>query len=346
MTQQGGVRLRAAVIGLGAMGRHHVRVLGELPGVELVAVADMSEEAVGRITERALFAGYTDIAQMLDTEQPEFVSIVVPTSAHLPVAMLAIARGIHCLVEKPIAGTTADAWAMIGAAERAGVHLMIGHIERFNPAIIELKRRVEQVGTIFQVSARRVGPFPPRIGDVGVVIDLATHDIDAMRYVLDDEIQQVYAQTAQRLHTAHEDMVVGTMRFTSGTIGALDVNWLTPTKVRELTVIGSHGTFVANYLTQELVFYENAGMEDHWSADSALQSMLEGHSTRYSFQRIEPLRSELEAFVDSVRTGRTVPAPPEGAAQALEVALDLLESARSGQPVRVPAGANTNLETR
>lgn len=345
MVKQGTPRLRAAVIGLGAMGRHHVRVLDELPGVELVAVADMSEAAVSRITERALFAGYTDIVQMLDAEKPDLVSIVVPTSAHLSVALMAIERGIHCLVEKPIAGTIADAKAMIRAAEDAGVHLMVGHIERFNPAIIELKRRVEQVGTIFQVSARRVGPFPPRIGDVGVVIDLATHDIDAMRYVLDDEIQQVYAQTAQRLHTAHEDMVVGTMRFTSGTIGALDVNWLTPTKVRELTVIGSHGTFTANYLTQELVFYENAGVEDRWSTDAALQSMLEGHSTRYSFPRVEPLRSELEAFVESVRTDRPVPAPPEGAAQALEVALDLLESARTGQPVRVPVEVTENLES-
>lgn len=346
MAQQGSARLRAAVIGLGAMGRHHVRVLGELPGVELVAVADMSEGAVRRITERSLFAGYTNIEDMLDTEKPDLVSIVVPTSVHLPVAMMAIERGIHCLVEKPIAGSTADAWTMIRGAQRAGVHLMVGHIERFNPAIIELKRRVDQVGTIFQASARRVGPFPPRIGDVGVVVDLATHDIDAMRYVLDDEIQQVYAQTARRLHTAHEDMVVGTMRFAGGTIGSLDVNWLTPTKVRELTVIGSHGTFAANYLTQELVFYENAGMEDTWNADSALQSMLEGHSTRYSFQRVEPLRSELEAFVESVRAGRPVPAPPEGAAQALEVALGLIESARTGQPIHVPVGATIHQETR
>lgn len=339
MSQERSAKLRAAVIGLGAMGRHHVRVMGELPGVELVAVADMSDEAVARMTERSVLAGYTDIAQMLDTEKPDFVSIVVPTSAHLPVAMMAIERGIHCLVEKPIAATIAEATAMIRAAERAGVHLMIGHIERFNPAIIELKRRIEQVGTVFQVSARRVGPFPPRIGDVGVVVDLATHDIDAMRYILDDEVQLVYAQTARRLHTAHEDMVVGTLRFANGTIGALDVNWLTPTKVRELTVIGSRGTFAANYLTQDLVFFENAGMEDAWGADSALQSVLEGHSTRYNFQRIEPLRSELGAFADSVRTGRPVPAPPEGAAQALEVALDLIESARTGQAVR-PAEIN------
>jgi predicted dehydrogenase len=334
MTQQPrGARLRAAVIGLGAMGQHHVRVLGELPGVDLIAVADTSESAVRRMSDRAVFAGYTDIEEMLDRERPDLVSVVVPTSAHRAVASLAIARGIHCLVEKPIAGTLADAWAMIRAAEAAGVVLMVGHIERFNPAIVELKRRIEQVGTVFQLSARRVGPFPSRIGDVGVVIDLATHDIDAMNYILESPVRQVYAQTAQRVHTNHEDMVVGTLRFENGTIGALDVNWLTSTKIREMTVVGSHGTFVANYLTQELAFHENAGLEGDWATDSAFQSVLEGHSIRYTFQRIEPLRAELSAFVESIRTGGEVPASPHAAAWALETALDLLTSARTGQPV-------------
>ena len=183
------VSMRAAVIGLGAMGRHHVRILGALDGVKLVAVADVSSDAVARSTSGTTLAGYTDIERMLDEVQPDLVTIVVPTSLHLAWRCMAIDRGIHCLVEKPIAGTVADAWSMIRAAERAGVKLMVGHIERFNPAIVELKQRIAQVGTIYQVSARRVGPFPERIRDVGVVVDLASHDIDAMNFILETSVE-------------------------------------------------------------------------------------------------------------------------------------------------------------
>lgn len=325
--------LRAAVIGLGAMGRHHVRVLGELPGVELVAVADISDAAVARTIDRRVLRGYTDIEEMLDQEQPDFVSIVVPTSLHHSTAMQAIERGIHCLVEKPIAGTLDDAWSMIRSAKAGYAKLMIGHIERFNPAVIELKRRIEQAGTIFQISARRVGPFPDRIRDVGVVVDLASHDIDAMNYILDARIESVYAQTAQRIHTAHEDMILGTMKFANGAVGALDVNWLTPTKVRELTVVGSLGTFVANYLTQDLAFFENAAASAEWENLSALQHISEGNAIRYAIKRVEPLKAELSAFVNCIQNDEAPPAPPEGAAHALAIALDLIESANTGQPV-------------
>jgi UDP-N-acetylglucosamine 3-dehydrogenase len=326
-------QLKAAVIGLGAMGRHHVRVYGELPDVSLMAVADVSEAAVDRATDQRLIQGYTDIEAMLDREQPDLVSIVVPTSLHRDVTMMAIERGIHVLVEKPIAGTLAEAREMIAAAERANVRLMVGHIERFNPAIVELKRRIEQVGNIFQISARRVGPFPDRIRDVGVVVDLASHDIDAMNYILESPVESVYAQTAQRIHTAHEDMILGTLRFTNGTIGALDVNWLTPTKIRELTVVGSRGTFVANYLTQDLAFFENAATLAEWADLTNLQQISEGHAIRYAFRKEEPLRAELSAFVDCIRNDTPAPAPPEGAADALAIALDLIESSRIGQPV-------------
>jgi predicted dehydrogenase len=315
------------------MGRHHVRVYGELPQVSLVAVADVSEVAVGRATDQRLIHGYTDIEAMLDRERPDLVSIVVPTSLHRDVTMMAIERGIHVLVEKPIAGTLAEAQEMIVAAERANVRLMVGHIERFNPAIVELKRRIEQVGPVFQISARRVGPFPDRIRDVGVVVDLASHDIDAMNYILESPVESVYAQTAQRIHTAHEDMILGTLRFANGAIGGLDVNWLTSTKVRELTVVGGLGTFVANYLTQDLAFFENAATPADWDDLSTLQQISEGHAIRYAFRKEEPLRAELSAFVDCIRNDTPTPAPPEGAAHALAIALDLIESARVGQPV-------------
>ena len=325
--------LRAGVVGLGAMGRHHARVYSDLAAVNLVAVADVSDIAVQREASRYGAMAYTNVEQMLDSEQLDLVSIVVPTSMHHDVALQAIERGVHVLVEKPIAGSVAEARAMIDAATNAGVRLMVGHIERFNPAIIELKRRVAQVGRIFQISARRVGPFPDRIRDVGVVVDLASHDIDAMNFILESPVESLYAQTAQRIHASHEDMVIGTLRFASGTIGSLDVNWLTPTKIRELMVVGSKGTFVANYLAQDLAFFENGAVTSEWNDLQGLQNMSEGHAIRYSFAKQEPLRAELSEFVNSIINDRSVPAAPEDAADALAIALDLIESSRTGRSI-------------
>ena len=325
--------LRAGVIGLGAMGRHHVRVYHDLPDVALVAVADVSDVAVQREVSQHGVSGYSSFEEMFEAESLDLISIVVPTSMHHDVALKAIEHGINVLVEKPIAGTVAEAREMIEAAKHAGVRLMVGHIERFNPAIRELKRRIDQVGTIFEISSRRVGPFPDRIRDVGVVVDLASHDIDAMNFILESSVESLYAQTAQRIHTSHEDMVHGILRFANGTIGALDVNWLTPTKVRELTVVGSKGTFVADYLTQDLAFYENGAATSEWDNLHDLQMISEGNAIRYSFAKVEPLKAELSGFVASILNDTDVPAAPEGAADALSIALDLIESSRTGLPI-------------
>lgn len=331
MNQQ---QLRAGVIGLGAMGRHHVRVYNDLPAVKLTAVSDVAAPAVERTTAEYGVRGFIEIDEMLDSGAIDLVSIVVPTSLHHEVVLKAIDRGIHVLVEKPIASTVAEACQMIDAAHRAGVRLMVGHIERFNPAILELKRRIEQVGTIFQISARRVGPFPDRIRDVGVVVDLASHDIDAMNFILESPVETVYAQTAQRIHTSHEDMVLGTLRFANGTVGALDVNWLTPTKIRQLTVSGNRGTFVADYLSQDVAFYENGAVPSEWDDLTDLRQISEGRAIRYEYEKTEPLKAELAGFVQSILDDTDVPAPAESAADALAIALDLIESSRTGLPVQ------------
>jgi predicted dehydrogenase len=321
------------------MGRHHARVYGELPDVELVAVADVSEAAVAHATRGRVVRGYADAEALLDRERPDIVSVAVPTSLHHDIVAQALERGVHALVEKPIASTVDEAWRMIRVAERTGTGLMVGHIERFNPAIVELKRRLAQAGTIYQVAARRVGPFPDRIRDVGVVVDLASHDIDAMRFLLDLPVERLYAETERRIHTAYEDMIVGTIRFAGGIVGSLEVNWLTPTKIRELSVVGSRGTFIANYLTQDLAFFENNVVAAGWDDLATLRGMSEGNAIRYAFRRQEPLRAEIEAFVAYARDGGPCPAAPEDAAETLDVALGLIEAARTGQPVHGRASA-------
>ena len=314
--------LRAAVIGLGPMGANHARVLNELAGVQLVAVADLDPAAVARATRGRIASGYPSAEALLAAERPDLVVVAVPTSLHRSTTLEALAAGAHVLVEKPIALDRAQSQDMIDAAVAAGRILTVGHIERFNPAIRELRRRLDEgdVGRVFQIRAARLGPFPARVRDVGVVVDLAPHDIDVMRYLLRAEPIRLYAETEQRIHTDHEDLFTGLIKFDSGAIGLLEINWLTPTKVRKLTVTGERGMYEADYLTQDLVFYANPDKE----------LVAEGEMTRRAVQRREPLAIELSEFVAAVRDGGPPPVDPHDALVAMLLARAMVDAATRG----------------
>jgi UDP-N-acetylglucosamine 3-dehydrogenase len=318
--------LRAGVVGLGMMGRNHVRVWDEaIAGVELVAVADPDARAVERMTHDRSIRGYPEAGRMFAAESLDLVSVVAPTSLHLPLTLAALEAGAHVLVEKPIAASREEAEHMIAAAKDARRLLTVGHIERFNPAILELRRRLAggELGRIFEINATRLGPFPARIRDVGVVVDLAPHDLDVMRFLLGSEPIRLFAETEQRIHTDHEDLFVGIMKFANGAIGVLDINWLTPTKKRTLSVTGERGMYVADYIAQDLVFYPNP-------ADA---SVAEGEMVRRHVDRREPLVVELEAFADAVRDGGPPPVDPHEAMLALLLARTLVDAARTGAVV-------------
>jgi len=339
MTGAGGRPLRAGVVGLGMMGRNHVRVYDTaIEGVELVAVADPDPAALAATTLGRDVRGYEDAERMFAEEELDLVSVVAPTSLHLPVALAALRGGANVLVEKPIAATREEALEMIAAAKAAGRMLTVGHIERFNPAIRELRRRLAagELGRIFQISATRLGPFPARIRDVGVVVDLAPHDLDVMRYLVGSEPIRLYGETERRIHTEHEDLFTGIMKFANGVIGVLDINWLTPTKKRTLTVTGERGMYVVDYITQDLVFYANPDALDTWvipdAADdgAAVASVSEGQMTRRVIHRREPLAVELEEFARAVRDGGPPPVDPRDAVIALLLARTMVESASTG----------------
>jgi predicted dehydrogenase len=216
--------------------------------------------------------------------------------------------------------------------------LMVGHIVRFNPAIQALKSKLDQgeLGRLFQISCRRVGPFPARIRDVGVVIDLAPHDLDLMRYLTVSDPIRLYAETEQRIHTEHEDLLLGMLRFPDGITGTLEINWLTPTKVREILVLGERGLFRVDDLTQDLYFYENAQVDPVvWPALQNLKGVSEGSMTRFAIPRYEPLKAELQAFVKSISEDRPVPVGGEDGMAALRLALALVESGRMHQIIEV-----------
>ncbi len=320
------------------MGANHARVFGEMAGVELAAVVDNDESRVEQATRGRTLRGYTDYRRMLDEERIDLLTIAVPTRLHLDVGAHVIERGVPLLIEKPLAATLDEGRRLRDLAAAAGVLMTAGHIERFNPAVIELKRRLQagELGRVFQVHARRVGPFPDRVRDVGVVLDLAPHDIDVMRFLLDSEITRVHAETEQRINTEHEDMLIGMLRFANGTIGVLDINWLTPTKIRELSVLGERGMFVVDYLARELTFYENdaapAGQPADWAARH-LKGVSEGPVQKLKIEKREPLRVELEAFVAAVRDGTAPAVTPDDALAAIAASEALVASARAGEGV-------------
>ena len=318
--------LRAGVVGLGMMGRNHARVWDEsVDDAELVAVADPDATAVARATAGRRARGFEDAERMLAEEELDLVSIVAPTSLHLPVTLAALRAGANVLVEKPIAATREEATEMIRAADTAGRMLTVGHIERFNPAIRELRRRLEagELGRIFQISATRLGPFPARIRDVGVVVDLAPHDVDIMRYLVGAEPVRIYAEVERRIHTEHEDLFTGTIRFANGVLGVLNINWLTPTKQRVLTVTGERGMYVADYITQNLDFHANP----------EAATVIEGQMTRLEVRHEEPLTVELREFARAVRDGGPPPVTPHDGLVALLLARKLVESAQAGQAI-------------
>ncbi|OGO52574.1 MAG: hypothetical protein A2148_08785 [Chloroflexi bacterium RBG_16_68_14] len=388
-------RLRVAVIGVGAMGANHVRVLGELPEAELVAIADTDEARLAAAPSGRSVRAYDDYRQLLAEERLDAVTVAVPTRRHLEVALACIERRVPVLVEKPLAADADECERLGAAAEAQGVPLMVGHVERFNPAVQELKRRLDdgelgrvlqlrarrvgpfyqrerdvgvvddvsapapqgvplmvghverfnpavqelkrrlddgELGRVLQLRARRVGPFYQRERDVGVVHDLATHDIDVFRCLLGCEVERVQAETLRGVRTEYEDALAGLLRFENGAVGVLEVNWLTPVKVRELTVLGERGMFVVDYLGQELRFHPSAGGA---SPDDARQ---EPEVVAFPDPGEAPLRAELASFL---RVARGLEPPPVSAADALaamRVVEALVESARRGAAVRVAAG--------
>lgn len=331
---------RIAVIGAGAMGRNHLRVLNDLESAKLVGVADAdlatAEQAARRFGTR-FYSSYTD---MLDREQPEGVVISVPTILHREVALEVIRRRMNVLVEKPITFTVEEGQEVIAAAREAGVVLTVGHIERYNPAILELHRRLaaQQLGRVFQMHARRLGPFPPRVRDVGVVIDLATHDVDIMRFLSGSDVVRVYAETARRIHTDHEDLLSGLLRFANDSIGVLDINWLTPTKIREVMITGERGMFHVNYLTQDLYFYENNYAKTDWDAISHIEGVSEGDMVRLRIDKTEPLRVELSRFIQAIRSEQVELVSGEDGLAALSVARLIVEAGLEGQAIYLQNG--------
>lgn len=290
--------VRLGLIGLGMMGRNHARVAQELSGVELIAVADATGDPQGIANNVPFYSS----AEELISAGIDAAIVAVPTQFHHEVGLTLADAGVHALIEKPIAHSIAAGIDLVNAFESKGLVAAVGHIERFNPALVSLRERLAagELGDIFQIHTRRQGPFPARIADVGVVKDLASHDIDLTAWLAQSEYEHVTAQTSHRSGRAHEDMVSISAELANGVIVNHLVNWLTPFKERLTIVTGEKGSFVADTLTGDLTFFENGTFAGQWDAVSAFRGVSEGTITRFALKKVEPLRREHEAFRDLV----------------------------------------------
>jgi predicted dehydrogenase len=304
-------RLRVGVVGVGVMGSNHARVLAELPGIEFVGVADPDRVQARSVAQALNCAEVADVTALVDAGV-DAVTIAAPTHLHHEIALACIARGIHVLVEKPIASSTEEGHAIVAAARRAGVTLMVGHVERFNPAVQAIKDALRGED-ILSIAITRVGPFPPRMSNVGVVIDLAVHDIDLIRWFTDSDIVEVQPQLSSAV-AEREDIALLQFRTASGVLAHINTNWLTPFKARNVQVATRRKYVMADLLTRQVT--ECFGFQ----ADGAysMRHLPVGHA--------EPLRAEIAAFVAAIRAGTAPAVTGEEGVASLEIAMRCLRT--------------------
>jgi UDP-N-acetylglucosamine 3-dehydrogenase len=323
--------LRAGLLGVGMMGRHHARVLREVESVELVAIADAGGDPHGVAGELPILP---DIDALIEVGV-DIAVVAVPTRFHEDAAMKLAAAGVHTLVEKPIAHTIEAGQRMVDAFADARLVGAVGHIERFNPALQELRRRIANgdAGEVYQIATRRQGPFPSRIADVGVAKDLASHDVDLTAWVAQSPYATIWAQTTFKSGRQHEDMIAMTGRLENGVIVNHLVNWLSPMKERVTIVTGEKGSFVADTATGDLTFFANGTIPVEWESMTVFRGVSEGDVTRYAFPKREPLRVEHEAFRDAVLGKPSDVVTMEQGQRTLEVVESALDAARTAEPL-------------
>lgn len=327
--------LRAGLIGLGMMGRHHARVLGGLEGVDLVAVADPGGDPHSVAGDRLLLQ---TVEELIETGI-DYCAVAVPTAFHEEVGLTLAEAGVHAIIEKPLAPAVPAAQRIADAFESAGLVGAVGHIERYNPALQSARQRLAEgeLGKVFQIITRRQGPFPGRIADVGVVLDLATHDIDLTAWVTQQEFTSVAARTAFKSGREHEDLIAVVGSLTDGTVSNHLINWLSPLKERVTIITGERGTFVADTLTADLTFYANGSVATTWGELQQFRGVSEGDIVRYAIPKPEPLRVEHENFRDAILGKDADIVTMRQGLGTVRVAEAMIESAAHGITVNIGA---------
>jgi UDP-N-acetylglucosamine 3-dehydrogenase len=325
--------LRAGLVGLGMMGRNHARVLNELAGVELVAAADPRIETQGSVSGVEVLPNVRELIN----RGLDICVIATPTGTHEQIGLELAEAGVATLIEKPLAHDSKAAQTIVEAFARNQVLGCVGHIERFNPALQDMRRRLGrgELGELYQVITRRQGPFPARIADAGVVLDLASHDIDLTAWLTRSSYRAVSARTAHRSGRPHEDLLTAVAELANGIVVTHVVNWLSPLKERTTEVTGQLGCFVADTITADLTFYQNGSQPVEWDRVASFRGVSEGNVTRYAIRKPEPLLTELSNFAAFVRGEPAEVVTLEEGLITVSVAETLRESAAIGETILV-----------
>ena len=240
--------VKVALIGLGSMGQNHYRVLKSLPEFQLTALCDIQQ------TKEYDEPFYTDLDEMLEKADFDAAVIVVPTFLHKSVALKCLAKGKHLFIEKPVASNCDEAKEILEAAQKAKAKVCVGYIERFNPVVDALIKELDGK-EIYSIGITRVGPFPPRIADVGILTDLSVHGIDLIRFITKEEIEQVSIYKSQKIHNHHEDNAILSFRLSNEIVASITTNWLTPFRKRTIEVATKEGYYEADLMAQDLTEY-------------------------------------------------------------------------------------------
>ncbi len=336
--------LRFAVIGVGRMGTNHARVLSDMPDITLTAVCDADHQLAERIARRCLAEHvHSDVSTLLAEETIDAAIVAVPTADHLSVAFRCLAAGVPVLIEKPMASDEAECDRIIAEASRRGCPLMVGHVERFNPAIAKLKEFLDQrfLGNVYYVETSRSGPFPRRLygSKDGVVIDLAVHDLDLIAHLFGG-LQQLYANLISTPDARQDIHARALFKTSNGVVGSSQFSWISPRRERSVTVYGDTGILACNLIEQEVWYYENGDVgidySDNYFQNVMMGRVSEGKVVKYPVKKEEPLRSELGFFADLVR-GKGAHDPSYGR-EAVRYSRAVLESARQDRIVYFERG--------
>jgi UDP-N-acetylglucosamine 3-dehydrogenase len=326
-------KLRAGIVGVGVMGANHIRVLANLDGVELIGVADSAG------ISRALPSGVkvVNTVDELIKLKIDYCVISAPTASHEEIALKLINHGIHLLIEKPLAHTYESALRIVEAASKRNIIGAVGHIERYNSALQQARKRVQSgdLGVIYQVATRRQGPFPSRIADVGVVKDLATHDIDLTSWITGKEYIQVSAHSAFRSGRQHEDLITVSGLLEDSIVINHLVNWLSPLKERKTIITGEKGTFVADTLRADLTYYENGQIDISESEMARFRGVTQGDVHIFAFEKPEPLFVEHSNFLNAILGKRADIVTLEAGATTVKIAEAVVESSITLNSVKI-----------
>jgi len=314
--------MKAAVIGVGNMGQHHARNYSEISGIDLVAIADLDPKIGETLAKRFNCKYYQDYKELLEKEELDMVTIAVPTKLHKKVALDCIQKGINILIEKPIAATVSEAKEVVAAAKAKNVKFTVGHIERFNPAVLKLKEMIAKgkLGEIVSINNYRLSPMPAQIKDANVVIDIGVHDIDLMNWIYGKLPTQIMATGGNAINQAQQDYAEIFLKY-GQSAGVVKANWITPAKIRRMIVCGTKAYVELNFITQELDLYESEySMESNDFGEFVIKFGQPKDKKTIKVENFEPIKAEIKSFAKAIKENTCPAVTAREAIDALDIA--------------------------